>query len=64
MMDVQQVSPNKIRFDSTSWINRTRQETLTSFVEAFSGEQIFIDEPTIPEYQALFTKEQLTGAKK
>ncbi|MGF1754938.1 cytochrome-c peroxidase [Vibrio makurazakiensis] len=37
---------------------------LLHFVEAFSGEQIFIDEPTIPEYQALFTKEQLTGAKK
>ncbi|PMH11928.1 cytochrome-c peroxidase [Vibrio splendidus] len=37
---------------------------LLSFVEAFSGEQIFIEEPTIPEYQPLFTKEELAGAEK
>ena len=37
---------------------------LLRFVEAFSGEQIKIDEPMIPEYQPLFTKEQLMGAKK
>ena len=37
---------------------------LLRFVEAFSGEEIEIDEPMIPEYQPLFTKEQLMGAKK
>lgn len=37
---------------------------LLRFVEAFSGEEIKIDEPMIPEYQPLFTKEQLMGAKK
>ncbi|PMO70646.1 cytochrome-c peroxidase [Vibrio splendidus] len=40
------------------------KKNLLSFVEAFSGEQIFIEEPTIPEYQPLFTKEELAGAEK
>ncbi|MFA0053188.1 cytochrome-c peroxidase [Vibrio echinoideorum] len=40
------------------------KKNLLSFVEAFSGEQIFIDEPKIPEYQPLFTKEELAGVKK
>ncbi|TVU69348.1 cytochrome-c peroxidase [Vibrio tasmaniensis] len=40
------------------------KKNLLSFVEAFSGEQISIDEPKIPEYQPLFTKEELTGVKK
>ncbi|MBO7913838.1 cytochrome c peroxidase [Vibrio splendidus] len=40
------------------------KKNLRSFVEAFSGEQIFIEEPTIPEYQPLFTKEELAGAEK
>ncbi|MEZ9763805.1 cytochrome-c peroxidase [Vibrio splendidus] len=40
------------------------KENLLSFVEAFSGEQIVIDEPKIPEYQPLFTQEELAGAKK
>ncbi|MBU2911308.1 cytochrome-c peroxidase [Vibrio splendidus] len=40
------------------------KKNLLSFVEAFSGEQIFIEEPTIPEYQPLFTKEELAGVEK
>ncbi|PTO67345.1 cytochrome-c peroxidase [Vibrio splendidus] len=40
------------------------KKNLLSFVEAFSGEQIFIEESTIPEYQPLFTKEELAGAEK
>ena len=40
------------------------EKNLLSFVEAFSGEQISIDEPKIPEYQPLFTKEELAGVKK
>ncbi|MDH6026731.1 cytochrome-c peroxidase [Vibrio splendidus] len=40
------------------------KKNLLSFIEAFSGEQIFIEEPTIPEYQPLFTKEELAGAEK
>ncbi|WP_445329521.1 cytochrome-c peroxidase [Vibrio sp. L3-7] len=40
------------------------KKNLLSFVEAFSGEQISIDEPKIPEYQPLFTKEELAGVKK
>ncbi|PMG37514.1 cytochrome-c peroxidase [Vibrio splendidus] len=40
------------------------KENLLSFVKAFSGEQIVIDEPKIPEYQPLFTQEELAGAKK
>ncbi|MEZ8344985.1 cytochrome-c peroxidase [Vibrio splendidus] len=40
------------------------KKNLLSFVEAFSGEQIFIEEPTIPKYQPLFTKEELAGAEK
>ncbi|MEZ9597775.1 cytochrome-c peroxidase [Vibrio sp. 10N.286.46.A8] len=40
------------------------KKNLLSFVEAFSGDQIFIEEPTIPEYQPLFTKEELAGAEK
>ncbi|MEZ9462453.1 cytochrome-c peroxidase [Vibrio splendidus] len=40
------------------------KKNLLSFIEAFSGEQIFIEEPTIPEYQQLFTKEELAGAEK
>ncbi|MEZ8352734.1 cytochrome-c peroxidase [Vibrio splendidus] len=40
------------------------KKNLLSFVEAFSGEQIFIEEPTIPEYQPLFTKEEFAGAEK
>ncbi|MEZ8625224.1 cytochrome-c peroxidase [Vibrio splendidus] len=40
------------------------KKNLRSFVEAFSGEQILIEEPTIPEYQPLFTKEELAGAEK
>lgn len=40
------------------------KKNLLSFVEAFSGERIFIEEPTIPEYQPLFTKEELAGAEK
>ncbi|MEZ8744885.1 cytochrome c peroxidase [Vibrio sp. 10N.261.49.A5] len=40
------------------------KKNLLSFIEAFSGEQIFIEEPTIPEYQPLFTKEKLAGAEK
>ncbi|MEZ8279985.1 cytochrome-c peroxidase [Vibrio splendidus] len=40
------------------------KKNLLSFVEAFSGELIFIEEPTIPEYQPLFTKEELAGVEK
>ncbi|MFA0242156.1 MULTISPECIES: cytochrome-c peroxidase [Vibrio] len=40
------------------------KKNLLSFIEAFSGEQIFIEEPTIPEYQPLFTKDELAGAEK
>ncbi|MDH5923722.1 cytochrome-c peroxidase [Vibrio splendidus] len=40
------------------------KKNLLSFIEEFSGEQIFIEEPTIPEYQPLFTKEELAGAEK
>ncbi|MEZ9520882.1 cytochrome-c peroxidase [Vibrio splendidus] len=40
------------------------KKNLLSFIEAFSGEQIFIEEPTITEYQPLFTKEELAGAEK
>ncbi|MEZ9208646.1 cytochrome-c peroxidase [Vibrio splendidus] len=40
------------------------KKNLLSFIEAFTGEQIFIEEPTIPEYQPLFTKEELAGAEK
>ncbi|MEZ9953245.1 cytochrome-c peroxidase [Vibrio splendidus] len=40
------------------------KKNLLSFIEAFSGDQILIEEPTIPEYQPLFTKEELAGAEK
>ncbi len=40
------------------------KQQLLHFVEAFSGEQIHIEEPELPEYQPLFTKDELMGAKK
>ncbi|MDN3682419.1 cytochrome c peroxidase [Vibrio tapetis subsp. quintayensis] len=44
----------------------TEQEKadLLSFVESFSGEQIIIDEPGLPEYQPKFSKAELIEAKK
>lgn len=44
----------------------TEQEKadLLSFVESFSGEQIIIDEPELPEYQPKFSKAELIEAEK
>jgi hypothetical protein len=33
-------------------------------VEAFSGEEMIIDKPALPEYQALFTEAELKEVKK
>lgn len=44
----------------------TEQEKsdLLAFIEAFSGEPIVIEEPRIPDYQPLFTEDELQKAKK
>lgn len=35
------------------------KEDLLAFLEAFSGEEIFMDRPKLPEYAALFTEQEL-----
>ncbi len=37
---------------------------LVAFLEAFSGEEMIIDKPALPEYQALFTEAELKEVKK
>jgi cytochrome c peroxidase len=37
---------------------------LVAFLEAFSGDEILMDKPELPEYAALFTLEELKEAKK
>ncbi|MEH6626646.1 MAG: cytochrome c peroxidase [Motiliproteus sp.] len=40
------------------------KEDLVAFIEAFSGDQIEIDKPVLPEYAPLFTEAELKEAKK
>ncbi len=40
------------------------KKQLLSFVESFSGEPILMDEPELPEYMPMFTKEELLKVKK
>lgn len=40
------------------------KKQLLSFVESFSGEPILIEEPVLPEYAPMFTKEELLKVKK
>jgi len=37
---------------------------LVAFLEAFSGEEILMDKPKLPEYKPLFTKAELEAVKK
>lgn len=45
-------------------LTEQEKKELLAFVEAFSGEQILIEEPDIPDFQPLFTEEELLQAKK
>ena len=45
-------------------LNDQEKQDLLSFVEAFSGEQISIEEPELPPYEAMYTKEQILEARK
>lgn len=40
------------------------KKQLLSFIESFSGEPILIEEPVLPEYAPMFTKEELLKVKK
>ena len=40
------------------------KENLVAFLEAFSGEEILMDQPKLPEYAPLFTMQELMEAKK
>ncbi len=45
-------------------LSDVEKEDLLSFIEAFSGEEIIVDRPILPEYAPLFTKAELMEAKK
>lgn len=45
-------------------LTEQEKQDLLSFVEAFSGEPILIEEPELPEYQRLFSEQELAEAKK
>ncbi len=40
------------------------KEDLIAFIEAFSGEEILVDPPELPDYAPLFTRQELMEAKK
>ncbi len=40
------------------------KEDLLAFLEAFSGEEIIVDPPKLPDYAPLFTRQELMEAKK
>ena len=42
----------------------TEKEELVAFIEAFSGKEILISKPKLPEYAPLFTKKELMEARK
>lgn len=39
------------------------KEDLVAFIEAFSGEEILVDKPVLPDYAPLFTKAELEAAQ-
>ncbi len=45
-------------------LSDAEKEDLLAFLDAFSGDEIRIDKPELPEYAPLFTKAQLMEARK
>ncbi|MDM8547054.1 cytochrome c peroxidase [Candidatus Venteria ishoeyi] len=45
-------------------LTEAEKSDLVAFLDAFSGEEIMMDKPTLPEYAPLFTKAELEAVKK
>ncbi|MGF1776094.1 cytochrome-c peroxidase [Vibrio nomapromontoriensis] len=45
-------------------LSTQEKQNLLAFLQAFSGEKITMDYPTLPEYQRLFSEEELAEVKK
>ena len=57
-------SKNKSKLIKPLGLNDAEKEDLLAFLEAFSGEEIAIDRPKMPDYAPLFTKAELMMEKK
>lgn len=55
---------NKSKLIKPLGLSDEEKEDLIAFLEAFSGDEITIEKPELPDYQPLFTKEELMEAKK
>ncbi len=55
---------NKSKFIRPLGLTGEEKEDLIAFIEAFSGEEILVSPPELPNYAPLFTKQELMEAKK
>ncbi len=54
---------NKSKLIKPLGLTDEEKEDLLAFLEAFSGEEIMMEKPTLPEYAPLFTKAELEAAQ-
>ena len=55
---------NKSKLIKPLGLTDEEKEDLLAFLEAFSGEEIIVESPELPDYAPLFTKQELMEAKK
>ncbi len=55
---------NKSKLIKPLGLTDEEKEDLLAFLEAFSGEEIIVEPPKLPDYAPLFTKQELMEAKK
>jgi len=55
---------NKSKLIKPLGLSDEEKEDLLAFLEAFSGDEIEIEKPKLPDYAPLFTKAELMEAKK
>lgn len=55
---------NKSKLIKPLGLTDEEKEDLLAFLEAFSGEEIIVDPPELPEYAPLFSKQELMEARK